>query len=102
YPSETLIRFGISTPVLPIVTFTFSIPHHLKPTAVRLGELSAEPQPTDRAGDWAAVFKDVPLGSFVLRLNFAAGNSASFPVEVVKYSAIEPPTHKPAESTVKV
>src|SRR5215471_15623021 len=31
YPSETLIRFGISTPVLPIVTFTFSIPHHLKP-----------------------------------------------------------------------
>jgi len=101
-PAETLVRLGISTPTLALVTFGFSVPEGQKLKSCTLGELHTHAIEANEGGKWSAAFKNVPLGASVLRVHLDDGGTSSFPVEVVSLASIEAPEKEAAKRAVTV
>jgi hypothetical protein len=100
-PAETHILLGISTPTLPLVTFNFSLPDDRQLKSCTLGEVRSHEIEATKQGNFSAAFKNVPIGSSILRVHLDDGSTASYPIEVVEFAKIQPPECEEEEQVVE-
>jgi hypothetical protein len=98
--SEAIVEIGVSTHVLQAVTFKGALPAKTKVVACKLGDyLPSEIDNTD--GKWSVTFKDIALGSYVLRVIFDNSSKDTLPVEVVNYVKTQESVVRKSKRAVK-